>query len=186
MTSNRNPTLIAALLTLALTACQAPSFGAERDPGDNLPPEKQAILAEYEQMESALSRNPAPQNRTGVPPAELASDPEPEWTTGIIEGHPAPFPQSRFHQQNQWQEVIGGLHVNVYAGSLGRDPFQGAVIVQRTGADLMHPAPAQTFLTPQRAGAVRIISASGNVLTLRAETGDLFTFDATTLVLTSQ
>jgi len=37
----------------------------------------------------------------------------------------------------------------------------------------------QTLLrTPQRAGAVRVVSADGPVLTLRAASGTTFTFDA--------
>lgn len=76
-----------------------------------LPPDKQAIV-----LESKL--NEAPPNPNGQPPAELATPPEPEWRTGIIEDHAAPFPGSMFRLENQWQQVVGARHVNVYAGAL--------------------------------------------------------------------
>src|SRR5436190_12576928 len=56
----------------------------------------------------------------------------PGWRRGIVASGLAPFSESAYRIVNQWQDVVGGEHVNVYAGQLGLSPRRGAVVVQRT------------------------------------------------------
>lgn len=162
---------LAALVSLGLLAgCESPTR--------ELPAEKQAILKMAEQHQHLALQNEAPPNPAGQPPPELATPPDPEWQTGIIEGHAAPFSGSVFQLENQWQQVLGERHVNVYAGALGEDRQQGVVIVQTTHvADLAHPSNPVFVRSPARTGALRIVEERGALLTLRALDGSTYTFD---------
>jgi len=176
----------AALKTAALLAFGGLLAGCDSGTRQ-LPPDKQAIVLESEEQARQSKLHEAPPNPNGQPPAELATPPEPEWRTGIIEDHAAPFPGSMFRLENQWQQVAGARHLNVYAGALGEDPQQGVLIVQTTPvADLANPSAPVFVQTPTRAGALRIVSENGTVLTVRAEDGSTYLFDAASATLRAQ
>jgi hypothetical protein len=101
------------------------------------------------------------------------------WESGIFEEQEAPFPSSQFSILNRWQKDRDGVHIAVYAGSLGDDPDQGVVVVATTPLDLSDAA-WSLYPTPTRSGAVRILAASGSVVLLQACAGDHFGFDIDT------
>jgi hypothetical protein len=66
----------------------------------------------------------------------------------------------------------------VYAGAAAGDANQGIVVVV-TLEDARHPILGQQLVkAPSRSGALRVAAANGSLLTLQAEGGASFTFDA--------
>lgn len=122
------------------------------------------------------SVNPVPARDRVAKPVNATSQPEPEWRRGIIDSGQAPFPSQQYRFENQWQDVVGGKHTNVWAGAAGADPQQGVVVVSTTSLDLTQTGSAEVFRTPSRTGALRITDAHGMVLTLVDATGAMFTF----------
>jgi hypothetical protein len=102
---------------------------------------------------------------------------EPSWRRGIVASGFAPFPESAYRIVNQWQDVIGGRHVNVYAGRLGSDARRGVVLVQHTAIRAASPGPATASIAPGESGTLRITRARGTVLELRSSRGGSYAFD---------
>lgn len=97
-------------------------------------------------------------------PGFIAETPEsPTFATGIQEAGAAPVPGGMFDITNQYNTVVNGQRVTVYAGSL-RTTGSGILLVVRRSADL-HTANAQTYTVAS--GAVRIASAAGGQLQLQ-------------------
>lgn len=94
--------------------------------------------------------------------------------TGIIEGGGADFhyPNHDVIIKNHWQNVINenGEWASMYAGSLYTDPTQGLVLVVTQG-------PLVTYLTPIKAGALRIVEVQNLHLVLLSDNGTIFYFD---------
>jgi len=122
------------------------------------------------------SVKPVPASERVAKPLTATSRPEPEWRRGIIDSGQAPFPAHQYVFQNQWQDVVGGKHTNVWAGAAGDDPQQGVVVVRTTSLDLTQTGGVEVFPTPTRTGALRIADAHGTVLTLVDSTGATFIF----------
>jgi hypothetical protein len=122
------------------------------------------------------SVQPVPASERVAKPLTATSRPEPAWRRGIIDSGQAPFSAHQFIFQNQWQDVVGGKHTNVWAGAAGDDPQQGVVVVRTTTLDLAQAGSPEVFITPSRTGALRITDAQGTVLTLVDSTGATFTF----------
>jgi hypothetical protein len=97
------------------------------------------------------------------------------WPVGIFSG-PAPFPSSIYSIENEWQGLVSGSHLQVYAGGLSQNPSQGVVIVQQTSVDL---ANVQTTVveTPDHGGALRITDARSLSLYLVGSTGERYVFN---------
>lgn len=122
------------------------------------------------------SVHPVPaQERVGKPLTATAR-PEPEWRRGITDSGQAPFMAQEYRFENQWQDVVGGRHTNVWAGAAGGDPQQGVVVVLTTSLDLTRAGSPEVFPTPSRTGSLRITDARGTVLTLVSSGGATFTF----------
>jgi hypothetical protein len=113
--------------------------------------------------------------------------------TGIIPVT-APFSAQTYILSEQgWQAVESGRRIAVYAGALTSDRAQGLVIVEVASLPKPSAVPAFTkpggelndeqsrsftpFPTPTKEGAVAIVSAQGQRLTLRAESGKTLIFD---------
>ena len=92
-----------------------------------------------------------------------------------------------------WQAVEADKRIAVYAGALAGDRAQGLVIVEVASLPKPSTVPAFTkpggafqddqirsftpFPTPTKDGAVEIVGAQGQRLTLRAESGKILVFD---------
>jgi hypothetical protein len=111
-----------------------------------------------------------------VKPRFVGATHEPSWRRGIVASGLAPFTESAYRIVNQWQDMVGGWHVNVYAGRLGSDA-RGVVVVQRTPLRTASPGPARAYVAAGAAGALRITRARGAVLELRSTGGERYLFD---------
>ena len=122
----------------------------------------EAILTQkwivYATWEQYLTANPIVQ---GTPP------------TGILEEGGADFyyPTYDVIIYNKWQDVVNenGEWALVCAGSMYTDPTQGLVLIPSQ--------PVQIYLTPTKAGSVRIVAVQNLRLTLISENGTTFYFD---------
>ena len=112
---------------------------------------------------------------TRKPPARPAT-PEPQWRSGIIDSGLAPFPSSLYTIVNQWQDIVAGKHVNVYAGADANDPQQGLLVVQTTPLDESESSPPDVYRAADRVGSLEIVRAEGAVLTLQAGNGSTYRF----------
>ncbi len=127
---------------------------------------------------SLLPTPPAPTTLEGETPHQIAG-------AGIIWQETSPHFTKLMHTRNQWveRENQQGNSVLVCAESKfpREDPQQGIIGVlyleHDSGTFISGP---DLYLTPLRAGAVQVIDAVGERLTLRAEDGTLFTFDIPT------
>jgi hypothetical protein len=138
--------------------------------------EEKAALIANEQEAQAQAQAVGALKPTGAPGALPSAAPE-QRPTGIFEDVIGPFSPQEMIVTNAWQDRVNGQWVQVYAGASADDPTQGLVAV------LVQPLSASTgslHATPSRAGAVRITSAHGSLLTLTAEDGSIFVFDAST------
>jgi hypothetical protein len=95
---------------------------------------------------------------------------------GIVNNSQTPFPADEYVIQNQWQDLIGGQWVQVYAGSLYEDSSQGVVIVRISPADWSNSTIAGEYRV--KGGSLRIVSASGSILVLQNPAGLHLKFDA--------
>lgn len=74
------------------------------------------------------------------------------------------------------RQTIGQNHFSVFAGASETDPSQGLIVVHTytlTGRHLLD----EDYPAPSGSGALRIVSASGNRLSLRTKTGAILVFD---------
>lgn len=80
--------------------------------------------------------------------------------------------------KNQWYKQLDNGEIRVYAGAEKRAPLQGLIVVSVR----MRPQPRsiESYRTALQVGPVRVVSASGDQLTLRADGGTLFYFDLAT------
>jgi hypothetical protein len=170
-----------ALLVLSMVSGGSGSAG--------LPAEKQAALDRIAQDQAVGRANPAPK-RPGEGPLlstdlQGSADRFPGVKTSlagngmIVETEDGPPGARDSLWLNLWQETSATRSVAVYAGGVADDPDQGLVVWVTTG-----PPPAfanateHDLPTPIRAGAVRVVSAVGELLTLQAADGTQLVFDA--------
>lgn len=135
---------------------------------------KQALVNRIHQLRSDGARAPQPaENPLYVPPA---TTPEP-WQSGIIQSGQATFPRGMYTINNRWQDVVGGQHLQVFAGADGTNPAQGIVIVQTVSLDLQ-TINDMVYKAPTQNGALRVVAANGTRLTLTTTNGQSVVFDA--------
>lgn len=165
-------TAVAAISVLAFGLARGDEWSDSR-----LPPEKLEIIERQARFTAGEFDKPGPPLDKQVP--ELVSTPEP-WPQGIIEDGQSPFLSGTYSFRNRWQWDIDGGHFRVYAGAEGRfgDPSQGVVVVIVNAGDFSAVAGASgSYEAPAKSGALRIVSAEGEVLTLQAEDGSKLLFD---------
>jgi hypothetical protein len=92
----------------------------------------------------------------------------------IVESGQAPFPGSLYTFENRWFKSTGDGDLVVYAGAERDDPARGLVAVRLVGST---PGAAAVYHTPVAAGAVGIVAAEGERLTLVSISGARFVFD---------
>ncbi len=157
-----------------------------------LPPlsgEKQEMEERQTRLRAEAQANPPPPGaekpeRRATPLAQPSPwSPVAQMAAGagtIVETGQAPFPAMMFVGQNLWKEAKDGYYILAYAGSEGYegDPSQGLLMVVAMTFDYKPlPELGGTYPTPSKAGAVRIVGADGEVLSLLAEDGTKFLFD---------
>jgi hypothetical protein len=96
----------------------------------------------------------------------------------ILEDGQVDLPSDTGSFKNQWYVQTANGEIRVYAGAEKRDVQQGVLFVSVRNSP--RPRSIDGYYTPLRAGAVRIISAVDERLTLRAADGTRFTFDVPT------
>lgn len=158
------------LLVLALEAVGTGVAFAQ-----DLPPAKQAIQQQYDQERAVGQQNPAPRN----PNAPYPIVPPTPFETGIFDDD-----CDSFHGVlvvNCWGGIVNNDEMMVWAGAQSQEynPQQGVVIIFGSSAK-------NSVLTPIQAGAVRIVAARNNILTLvSANNAYALTFDVGTQAFTS-
>jgi hypothetical protein len=96
----------------------------------------------------------------------------------ILEDGNVDLPLEAGSFKNQWYVQTGNGEIRVYAGAEKRDAEQGLLFVSVRNPP--QPRSIDGYYTPLRAGAVRIVSAVDQRLTLRADDSTLFYFDVLT------
>ena len=121
---------------------------------------------------------------TGIPRVTRQFIPytPPPFTTGIFEGQPGAY----FHAfeakiENHWKGIVNGEQVIVFAGALVKDPSQGFIAVRSRSRRSGQPS-GGFFLSPTKAGALRIVDAKGSRLVIhQANDTKLLYFDVPAL-----
>lgn len=174
------PTIIAILSVLLLGAAIAIALQSSTSIQPSLAESQTAIVEEtltitiseidklYEDFHATGEANRAPKDPTLAPAPPTAEDPP--FPTGIFEGGEGVFYSGDFTIYNRWQGFTDGIATQVFAGSLYQDKEQGVVIVLRA-------ARGERYLTPIKAGAVRIISVDNLRFILESTNGEVFYFD---------
>jgi len=163
----------------------AAMFGIDPAKFTDLPSEKRALLeASYRRAEQER-RGPPPKN-PALPPPTPAPTPAggpitlPQRPAGagiIVESGQAPLPGSLYAIENSWHKPEDGGFIQVFAGAEREDPAQGIVAVVVATGNGQPPPPLEVHRTPAKAGAVRVVDADGERLTLRTSSGATFIFD---------
>jgi len=153
-----------------------------------LPPEKQAILERERQFREGTPPLPSLPPKGEVQPGKPGSPPEPTLEPAlvprkaagagtIIEDGQAPISSMVFSGRNRWYEVKGDEKIAVYAGADGQDPSQGVLIVVILSLDETTKKGGATYRSPIKDGALSIVGAEQERLTLVSEGGTTFIFD---------
>jgi len=125
---------------------------------------------DWAQQIPAAPRTPKP-----IAPAPPEGGP----ARGIVESSQGPFPGGLYAIQNQWQDEVGFRWVQVYAGSLYSDPQQGILVVRISSLDWSQSTVAGVYLAGH-SGSLKIVAASGSILTVQSLSGVVSRFDAST------
>lgn len=137
---------------------------------------KADAVARMEAINSQIA-DAAPEAIKRIAPEVLLPDTEPiPWDQGVNETREAPIPWGVIRVNSVWGQTVGLNHFSVYAGAAEYDPSQGMIVVQTytlTGGHLLD----EDFRAPYGTGWLRIVSASGHLLSLETETGSILVFD---------
>lgn len=125
---------------------------------------------------AVVGLNSAPFTNTQTSSGTQTPDPVPakNLPQGIITDF---YPISMNYEfENLWQKTYPDMFVQVYAGNITKDPKQGVAVVYQYSLDLSQ-FKSIAVATPTKHGSIKVVSESGNVLTMKVEDGTLFTFD---------
>ena len=156
------------VLALGITAAVA---NATSSPDDPLPLDKQAIENNYANLKHNSQPAPAKSSDTSLKPVQHEKLP-----SGILNQFTPPFHAEDVTIRNVWQNEVNGELVQVYAGNLYSDSEQGIVIVRTTAADGVNTTESR-YLTPDKAGAVKIEAENNMKLSLKSDKGKSYEFD---------
>ena len=142
-----------------------------------------AIAAERTRLAALKTPQPAGVSKP-IPtdsPIQLADIPSrPAGAGTIVESGQAPFP-AYYVFQNMWYMKKGDRVIRVYAGAQRGDPQQGGKTLDKPWPGVLmiiaSPGEEVQYLTPVKAGVVKIVDAVGERLVLNAEDGRAFYFD---------
>jgi len=152
-------------------------------------PIPQSKLARIEALQAQLVKEKAehrakPSFSTGLRAAKTANPAVLQRHAGITAMRQGPFPASSFDVQNFYQGPADGTWLLVYSGAT-TSPATGAI----AGGALNVYAETQAggamsfvglFRAPARTGALTVVAASGDRLTLRSSQGNRLTFNLAT------
>lgn len=136
------------------------------------------------QAAQATARANAPQKPSDLcglkPAADPNATPAPtiEAPRGISDWLQPPFSPQEFSVSNQWNDQVDGVWLTAYAGALGDDPEQGAIILVDGQGTYFR------YLLSQGSGAARFTAADGAVLTVETSAGSSYRLDMAALTLT--
>ena len=131
--------------------------------------QKQAYeAAEIQAHQHAASHSARTPKYFGYLPGNVRNDVK----TGIFQTGLTPF--HGYTIVNQWQGMLGGDAVHVYAGSRSGDRRQGVLVVMAAHRDLSWSAPQVIALG--NTGPARIVGAMGSSLRIALPSGQSFTF----------
>ncbi len=122
----------------------------------------------YEDFHATGEASRAPKDPTLAPAPPTAENPP--FPTGIFEGGEGAFYSGDFTIHNRWQGFTDGITTQVFAGSLYQDKEQGVILVLRATT-------GEQYLTPTKAGAVRVVSIDNFRFVLKSTSGEIFYFD---------
>jgi len=189
----RNLLLFGALaaIAVAIIAAAGTASGVTETP---LAAGKQAVADHIASVRASAAANPAPKipinpntdSSSSAIFAPLGGTPA---GVGLLFGHadtarPPTDKDDSF--TNSWSIFSSSLNLDVWAGARGADAEQGFVMVVIWNADRTSIVGGGSFDTPSRSGAVSIVSANGQVLTLATDatassSATTFVFDTASL-----
>jgi hypothetical protein len=79
--------------------------------------------------------------------------------------------------RNSWVAEIGSVVIEVAAGWSREDETQGLLAIRERNTQTGEGQGLEIFLSPTNSGALEVVDAAGQVLTLAAEDGTIFYFD---------
>lgn len=128
----------------------------------------------------AVAAQSAPPVVTGAVPQPLI-DLASKYPQGVIDSRQAPLPSSVYVITNQYQAVVSGIVLHVYAGALRDDSTQGLLYVQvddpnHVGSRIHGGA----LLIPGRTGLAKITAGSGSSVSFTTAAGASGAYDAAT------
>jgi len=138
--------------------------------------EKLEIEALKATQKAAGEANPAPKDK--LPPAPtvvnqaVANPPAP---SGIYNGSEGMVKPEQAQINNYWQGAFNGKALMVMAGSEPVDTSKGLVIV--VSSDGFSVTGFEIVLAPQGVGSLKVVEATGAILTLEDQSGNRLTFD---------
>ncbi len=133
------------------------------------------------QAAQATARVNAPEKPNDVcgllPAANTTPAPTIEAPRGISDWLQPPFSPQEFSMSNQWNDQVDGVWLTAYAGALGEDPEQGAIIAVDAHGNYFR------YLLSKGSGAARFTQANGAVLTVETTAGSTYQLDMAALTL---
>ena len=126
---------------------------------------------------AAQSAPPVAPGAVPQPPIDLAS----KYPQGVIDSRQAPLPSSVYVLTNQYQAVVSGIVLHVYAGALRGDPTQGLLYVQVDDPNHVgSPIREGALLIPGHTGLAKITAGSSSSVSFTTATGANGAYDAAT------
>jgi hypothetical protein len=120
---------------------------------------------------------------TGIPQVTRQFIPytPPPFTTGIFEGQTGEIHAFEAKIENHWKGIVNGDRVIVFAGAWVKDPSQGFIAVRNWSQRSGQPSGGY-FISPTKAGGLRIVGAKGSRLVIQqANDTKLLFFDVPAL-----
>jgi hypothetical protein len=167
---------------LGLVAPPASSTPLPTDPfWADLPPEGQTIEAMLKATRFSVTVLPNAWTPSYNPPTPAPYTPGPwDWGSGFYGGE-APFPAQAYKMVSTWYGMVNNFRVTVYAGGLRDDPgvsqsaSQGFLLVVAASPEgEYHP---ESYLSPVKAGPLKIVSVENLRLVINTPDGYVFYFD---------
>lgn len=180
------------VLAMTGSAPRTPAAGAATGtPPSGIPSAKAALIQRVDGQGASTATNDAAAKAAAIAAGAPAipSFTPPTRIEGIQKTNQGPFPASDFLVRDFWEAPIGQTWYLVYAGDRPDDPAtvsavsQGSLAVYTQGADPNTEPVFQGFYAAPASsggGPLTITAASGDVLTVQSDGGQIYTFDVVT------
>lgn len=180
--------LFAAALVVLLAAGTAVGLEAA-DNQSALPVDKQEFVDELvaAQASADVFASEYPELLPTKSPGFLPTGTHAPWPQGLLPRPISAAPAAEFIAKDTWQWDINGNHIQVFAGLAGdldRYSGRGALMLRALSFDL-EPVPlGGWYYAPIGTGPLHIVEYEETLLTIEAETGEMFYFNAETRAFT--